>query len=88
MKKIICLLPAVCLLFALAACGAEKSEPEITEWTREGYYTDENENMLSVTRMDDVADPGWYVGFFSGENPIEDSYGGIVPQVEIRCTAA
>ena len=46
----------------------------------EGYYTDENENMLSVTRMDDVADPGWYVGFFSGENPIEDSYGGIVPQ--------
>ncbi len=80
MKKIICLLPAVCLLFALAACGAEKSEPEITEWTRQGYYTDENENMLSVTRMDDVADPGWYVGFFSGEDPIEDSYGGIVPQ--------
>ena len=106
MKKRICLLPAVCLLLALAACGTAKPEntpaptpqpteasqpapteapaptetetpapteteapapTEAAEWTREGYFSDEDGNFLSVTYMDDVTDPGWYVGCMLGE---------------------
>ncbi len=105
MKKLICLLLAVCLIFALAACGKTEQEneptdietPEVTEapsaaeeapaptqedadWTRQGYFQDENEYMLSVTRMDDVDEPGWYVGCLLGEDWIEDAYGGTLPQ--------
>ena len=36
MKKLICLILTVCILFALAACGETKpAEPEIIEWTRQ-----------------------------------------------------
>ena len=83
MKKTLCVLLAAIMVFALAACGAQQTAPaeeEIRDWTREGYYTDEYENFLSVTRMDDVVDPGWYVGFMNGEDLMEDSYGGILPQ--------
>ncbi len=86
MKKRICLLLAVCMIFSLAACGAkspaqETEEPqEAVEWSRQGFFSDENENMLSITWMDDVVDPGWYVGFMNGEDYIEDSYGGMLPQ--------
>ena len=83
MKKTISLLLAAIMVFALAACGAQQTAPaeeEIGDWTRQGYFTDENENFLSVTRMDDVVDPGWYVGFMNGEDLMEDSYGGILPQ--------
>ena len=59
MKKRISLLLVFCMVFALAACGEKKTEPEIKEWTRQGYFMDENENMLSVTWMDDVDEPGW-----------------------------
>ena len=93
MKKLICLLLAVCMLFALAACGAEKeapaeespapteespapAEPEIKDWTRAGYFTDEKENMLSVTWMEDIDEPGWYVGVMIGELMA----GGTLPQ--------
>ena len=84
MKKMICLLLAVCMSFTLAACGGSKPAQETEkpqdggEWTREGYFSDENDNMLSVTWMDDVDDPGWYVGCMLGEDAIEDSYGGIL----------
>ena len=68
MKKMICLLLAACLVFALAACGgAQQPEEESAEWTRAGYYSDENENMLSVTWMEDIDEPGWYVGVMIGE---------------------
>jgi hypothetical protein len=81
MKRLICLLLTVCMLFALAACGAASpAEGPAAEWSREGYYADEDGNMLSVTRMDDVEEPGWYVGFSNGEDLIEDSYGGMLPQ--------
>ncbi|MBR5094039.1 MAG: hypothetical protein IK095_02995 [Oscillospiraceae bacterium] len=79
MKKTICLLMALCMIFALAACG-EQAEPEIKEWTRQGFFMDEDENFLSVTWMDDVDEPGWYVGVMLGEDLIEDSWGGILPQ--------
>ncbi len=79
MKKKLCLLLAVCMMFALAACGKQE-EPEAKEWTRQGYFIDENQNLLSVTWMDDVDEPGWYVGVMLGEDPIEDSWGGMLPQ--------
>ena len=50
------------------------------DWTREGYYMDESENMLSVTWMDDISEPGWYVGVMLGEDLIEDSWGGTLSQ--------
>ncbi|MBO4832247.1 MAG: M15 family metallopeptidase [Oscillospiraceae bacterium] len=89
MKKLICLLLAACLLFAMAACGGNDAEPdktpdegkeEIRDWTRSGYFQDENGNILTVTWMDDVVDPGWYVGCMLGEDLIEDSWGGVLPQ--------
>jgi len=87
MKKLICMMLAVCILVALAACGTEKtansaeqqtavpSEAEQApfEWTRSGYFTDENNNMLSVTWMEDIDEPGWYVGVLLGEDWVEDS---------------
>ena len=77
MKKIISFLLAISMLFALAACGAAKpAEPEIKDWSRAGYFTDENDNMLSVTWMEDVDEPGWYVGVMIGELMA----GGTLPQ--------
>ena len=94
MKKIICFILCTIMLFTVAACGTEKSENSAEqqtaapseaeqasfEWTREGYFQDENENMLSVTWMEDIDEPGWYVGCMLGEDWIEDSWGGTLPQ--------
>ncbi len=55
-------------------------EQPAKEWTREGYFADEDENILSVTWMDDVDETGWFVGCMLGEDPIEDSWGGMLPQ--------
>lgn len=68
MKKLICLVLCAAMLFALCACGAQTDTPESAkEWTRAGYFADENDNILSVTWMDDVDEPGWYVGVMLGE---------------------
>ena len=84
MKKLICLLMAAVMLFASVVCAFADSAPEqeqaAAEWNRQGYYADEAGNMLSVTWMDDVYEPGWYVGFMNGEDLIEDSYGGTLLQ--------
>lgn len=87
MKKWICLFVCVLMLLALPACGSAKTEPAAqpaenssAEWTREGYFADENGNMLSVTWMEDIDEPGWYVGCMLGEDLIEDSWGGTLPQ--------
>ena len=48
-------------------------------WTRQGYYEDENNYMLSVTWMDDIDEPGWYVGFMNGDDISEDTYSGTLP---------
>ncbi len=73
-KKITCFLLAAVMLFALAACGTKKEEPapeptvpEVSEWSRAGYFGDEDGNFLSVTLMEDVVDPGWYVGCMLGD---------------------
>ena len=84
MKKTICVLLAVVMVFSLCACGAQPetpaqetpAEPEIKDWSRAGYFMDENENMLSVTWMDGVDEPGWYVGVMIGELMV----GGTLPQ--------
>ena len=94
MKNIICFILCTIMLFTVAACGTEKSENSAEqqtaapseaeqasfEWTRQGYFQDENENMLSVTWMEDIDEPGWYVGCMLGEDWIEDSWGGTLPQ--------
>jgi len=89
MKKLICLLLAVCMLFALAACGGNDEKPdnppeenkeEIKEWSRQGYFTDGKEYTLSVNWMTDIDVPGWYVGCLIGEDFVEDSYGGTLEQ--------
>ena len=106
MKKPICLLLAIALLCTAFFAGCNSSSPaqeqptttaaptteteEMKEWTREGYFTDENENFLSVTYMDDVDEPGWYVGAMLGEdmygNMLQERdntlYGNLVPDYE------
>ena len=80
MKKTVCMLLAICMVFSLCACGAQPEAPAtpepVKEWTRAGYFTDENENMLSVTWMEDVDEPGWYIGVMIGELMA----GGTLPQ--------
>ena len=66
MKKSICILLAAILLLGLGACGAKPAE-EVKEWTRAGYFSDENEDMITITWMDDIDEPGWYVGVMLGE---------------------
>ena len=81
MKKLLCALLALCALSALTGCGGTKQESQETaDWTRAGYFQDEDDNMLSVTWMDDIDEPGWYVGCMLGEDLIEDSWGGTLPQ--------
>ena len=90
MKKWICILLTALLIPVLASCGSTKTEEkteskpeektETVEWTRAGYFQDENENMLSITWMDDIDEPGWYVGCMIGEDAIEDSWGGTLAQ--------
>ena len=79
LKKMICLLLALCMVFAMTDRSIQ-AEAELEDWTRQGVFADENENILSVTWMDDVVEPGWYVGVMLGEDLIEDSWGGILPQ--------
>ena len=74
MKKLIVFTICVIMLFTFAGCAAKQptggaAEPPApaAEWSRAGYFADENENMLSVTWMDDVDEPGWYVGVMIGE---------------------
>ena len=96
MRKIFCLLLSVLLILALTGCGSKNTEEkkdanteaqtekpgedQSSGWTREGYFSDENENMLSITWMDDIDDPGWYVGCMIGEDLIEDSWGGTLQE--------
>lgn len=92
MKRMICILLAAGMSLALAACGGSKPAQETEkpqestvqtesvtdrgEWTREGYYIDDHDFMLSVTWMEDIDEPGWYVGCMLGEDMMDDSYGG------------
>jgi len=72
-RRIMNLLLAVLMIFTFTAC-ASKEEPG--NWTREGYFTNEDEYMASVVYMDEIDEPGWYVGVMLGEDGNDDSYGG------------
>ncbi len=72
MKKVLSIVLCMIMVFAMAACGKESGE-----WTRSGYFSDEAGHMLSITYMEDVTDPGWYVGLMMGEDAMEDSFGGM-----------
>ncbi len=92
MKKTICLLLALCMLLALAACGAKPAgepdktpeaatpspaaEPEVKEWTRTGFFTSGDDDLLNIMASDDEDYPGWYVGCFLGD----DIYGWYIQQ--------
>ena len=65
MKKRICLLLSALLLCSLAACGGSgKNNGEAFVWKRQGYFTDGNENILSVQPSGQEKYPGWYVSLF------------------------
>ena len=67
------------LIFTMTACSSSKETA--AEWTRDGFYFDDAERMLSVVYMEeDVEEPGWYVGCMLGEDPTDDSWGGFVTQ--------
>ena len=86
MKRIISVFLTVSLLIVMASCGSASPAPATEsstsatagEWSRAGYFTNENDYMLSITWMEDIDEPGWYVGCMLGEDPIEDSYGGVL----------
>ncbi len=62
MKKLICLILAASMLFALAACDqAKPKEPEIKEWTRQGTFEDGNGNHLLVNPSETEGYEGWAV---------------------------
>ena len=56
MKKIISLLLVMLMIASLAACGSK------FEWTREGYFSDDDSNLLFIQKSEDTSKPGWYVG--------------------------
>ena len=76
MKKTLSLLLSILLLFSLAACSKQQSGTEAAEWTREGYFMDENDNFLNIQTSPYDEYPGWYVGCMLGE----EMYGWIVQQ--------
>ena len=60
MKKLICMILTVCMLFALVACGVAKpAEPESKEWTRQGTFEDESGNHLIVNLSEMEGYEGW-----------------------------
>ena len=84
MRKGLKILMTFFMTVTLAACSGQTtggtSQSAAAEWTREGFFQDENENWISVTYMDDVDEPGWYVGCTLGEDLMEDSWGGMLAQ--------
>ena len=75
MKKTVCILMALALLLGLCACGAkpeapeapETGEEEIKEWSRRGYFTNDNDELVTIMWMEDADEPGWYIGVMIGE---------------------
>ena len=65
---------------APASEAPAQTQQPAADWTRAGYFQDENENFLSVTWMEDIDEPGWYVGVMLGEDFIEDAWGGTLQQ--------
>ena len=75
MKKTISLLMTLVLLLGLCACGQQPEEGK--EWSRSGSFSDENENVLSISWTEDGTEPGWYVWAALDETMA----GAVLPQV-------
>ena len=60
-KAAVCLILALLCASLLAGCGKP------AKWSREGYFTDENDNMLVIFPSEDEEHPGWSVSLFAGE---------------------
>ena len=56
--------------------GETEEEPAPAEWTRTGWFEDEDGNVLSVTLSDTEGYEGWHVGCILGE----EMYGNIIGQ--------
>ena len=82
MKKVLSAILAAGMVFGLAACSGsqtaetEKQEETVRDWERQGYFTDENANLLTVLPSMYDEYPGWYVGLFLND----DAYGWVVQQ--------
>ena len=83
MKKILCLLLAMVLVFSFAACGGSNSGDSGSEgntdfeWTRQGHFQDESGNYLMVLPSDDEEHAGmWAVTMMIGE----DMHGWFISQ--------
>ena len=62
MKKRITVLLALAVLLTLAGCaGSGKKNEPAPEWTRTGYFEDENGTYLYVDKLEEQEDKGWYV---------------------------
>lgn len=83
MKKWISLMLALTMALALCACGSTKDDSIATAetasaaepaedfvWTREGYFADEDDNMLMIFPSEDEEYPGWSVTCLLGEDII------------------
>ena len=78
MKKL-CVILSLLLALPLAACamgGPAPTEAPFT-WARQGTFTNENNDFLSVTPSADAEHPGWYVLFMGGDG----MHGWYLPQV-------
>jgi hypothetical protein len=62
---------SLCLLL-LSGCGSTEAK----EWTRTGYFSDENNNFLTVNPSDEEEYEGFYVGLMIAG----DSFGWYLPQ--------
>ena len=74
MKKAISLLMVLILVLGIAACGQQPEE--VKEWSRSGSFSDENENVLSISWTEEGTEPGWYV--WAALN--ETMAGAVLPQ--------
>ena len=75
-------------VFARVKAERGMNQAPAAAWTREGYYEDGDGHILSITRMDDVDEPGWYVGCMLGTELTDDSWGGMLPQVDAALQGA
>lgn len=56
--------------------GTSKTDTTDFVWTRQGYFTNEENDFLSVFLSEDKTNPGWAVGLMTGEN----MYGWFITQ--------
>ena len=59
-KKVLSILLAAVMVFSLAGCGKDKDAD--FEWTRQGYFKDDNDNLVYIHPSEDEEYPGWTVG--------------------------